>query len=62
MLIVVVLTQLYGLVKSHEIEHPSKFLLYVKFKSRENEKTAHRIGGKFSNHAYDKELISRIYK
>ena len=40
MLIVVVLTQLYGLVKSHEIEHPSKFLLYVKFKSRENEKTA----------------------
>ena len=40
MLIVVVLTQLYGFVKYHGIEHPLKILLYVKFKSRENEETA----------------------
>ena len=40
MLIVVVLAQLYGFVTSHGIEHPSKILLHVKFKSRENEEIA----------------------
>ena len=40
MLIVVVLAQLYGFVKSHGIEHPLQILLYVKFKSRENEEIA----------------------